>query len=106
MRGPLTKAYVLDGMARKEEEETLRAADAKRADETGRIEQQRASSVAAQPLGPLTPNSDFNARLNGLDPQVRARRLGLGLGFGLGLIRSTHASTGLARRRLSPSLMP
>jgi len=63
------EAYVQDGMARKEEEETLRAADAKRADETGRIEQQRASSVAAQPLGPLTPNSDFNARLNGLDPQ-------------------------------------
>lgn len=53
-----------DGTARLEEERELAAADAKRADESGRAEAQRASSVAAQPL-----NSDFNARLNGLDPQ-------------------------------------
>uniref|UniRef100_A0A7S2DBY9 Uncharacterized protein n=1 Tax=Haptolina brevifila TaxID=156173 RepID=A0A7S2DBY9_9EUKA len=63
------EAYVQDGQQRQAEEAALRAADAKRADETGKLARERASSVAAQPLGVLTPNSDLNARLNGLDPQ-------------------------------------
>jgi hypothetical protein len=55
---------VRDGVERKAEEEALAAADAKRADESGKLEKARASTVAQQPL-----NSDFSARLNGLDPQ-------------------------------------
>lgn len=58
------EAYVRDGVARKEEEEALAAADAKRADESGKLEKARASTVAQQPF-----NSDLSARLIGLDPQ-------------------------------------
>ncbi|KAL3892592.1 MAG: hypothetical protein SGPRY_014982 [Prymnesium sp.] len=61
------EAYVQDALLRMEEEQALRAAEAK-ADETGRSTTLRASSVA-DPLGSLTPNSDFNAALNGLDPK-------------------------------------
>ena len=62
------EAYVQDGVARREEERALRAAEAQ-ADQAGVATTLRASSVADQPLGPLTPNSDFNAKLNGLDPK-------------------------------------
>ena len=63
------EAFVEDGIARLEEERALREADEKRADETGTMQRQRASSVSAMPLGQLTPNSDANARLMGMDPQ-------------------------------------
>ncbi|KOO21298.1 hypothetical protein Ctob_000153 [Chrysochromulina tobinii] len=63
------EAFVEDGIARLEEERALREADEKRADETGTMQRQRASSVSAMPLGQLTPNSDTNARLMGMDPQ-------------------------------------
>lgn len=63
------EAYVQDGAARAEEEASLRAAEAKSAEEQGRATTLRAASVASQPLGPLSPNSDFNAWLNGLDPK-------------------------------------
>ena len=62
------EAYVQDGVARREEELALRAAEAQ-ADRAGVATTLRASSVADQPLGPLTPNSDFNAKLNGMYPK-------------------------------------
>merc|ERR1711939_239372 len=34
----------------------------------GRVRSLRASAVSEQPFGPLTPNSDLNAQLNGMDP--------------------------------------
>lgn len=63
------EAFVADGEARIEEEARLQAAEAEQARATGRADTLRASSVASLPLGALSPNSDFNARLNGLDPQ-------------------------------------
>lgn len=62
------EAYVQDGIARLEEEKALKAADAKRADETGRLEMKKASSVSGQPLSSIA-NNDLNARLQGMDPQ-------------------------------------
>ncbi|KAL1525138.1 hypothetical protein AB1Y20_020009 [Prymnesium parvum] len=61
------EAYVQDAVARRGEELALRAAEAK-ADETGQAVRLRASSVS-DPFGTLTPNTDFNAALNGLDPK-------------------------------------
>ena len=50
-------------------EQQLRAQEAREAEATGReAKALRAESVRSQPLGALTPNSDLNARLNGLDP--------------------------------------
>lgn len=58
------EAYVQDSIARQEEEKKLREADLKKSLKEGRSSMQKASSVANNPA-----NSDFNARLNGMDPQ-------------------------------------
>ena len=61
--------YVIDGQERLAAEQQLRAQEAREAEATGReAKALRAESVRSQPLGALTPNSDLNARLNGLDP--------------------------------------
>jgi len=64
------EAYVEDGATRLAEEQALRQSDAVRADATGRMERQRASSnEVGLDGGLLKGNSDLNARLQGLDPQ-------------------------------------
>ena len=57
------EAYVRDGLERLEEERALQEREALEAEARGREEKLRASSVAGQPF-----NADFNARLNGMDP--------------------------------------
>ena len=62
-------AYVADGVQRQNDEARLRESEARQAEERGPGGAPlRAASVKDQPLGLFSPNSDFNARLNGLDP--------------------------------------